>query len=383
MIDVFNNPDNSPEEKDILWEIYQETNNLKKDINGIKKEIDELWTSYYYRKGRISGWWWRVEENRNYFEERLEWTPADIRDIAERKLTENPAYTNRIRGEYDLMKSRKKPYFYAYFCARQRADEEAKKDEIQWTKVLQKEVSQKSDEFDVSQKEVLKKSEEFNKLMREKYNENPKFTSKMKDIYDNMKWNSERGEKPSREAFFLAYKWYKRLREGGETNSDILTIVDYSQGDQNHGKLYMIDINNFQKVLQTKSVQWMWGWRTATGKKGFSNKEDSFQSSLWFCVVNDPTIKPSKKVWEHVVLTWLESGINDNMIYRSMYAHGWKKSQWCIVVPADDRQKFLNILIWRDPGQEVRKGGTYKGNKKSAIFSYAPSSEYLRKSSIV
>jgi hypothetical protein len=159
--------------------------------------------------------------------------------------------------------------------------------------------------------------------MENKYKENPKFTNDVNRFYNNIRW-----EKPSKEAFFLAYKWYEKLKENAEINNEVLTIVDYSKGSRNHGNLYMINMKTGHNVLYTTAVQWMWGWKTSGWKLGFSNEDKSFQSSLWFCVVNDPVIKPSKTVWEHVVLTWVEPNINDNMVYRNMYAHGWQKSKW-------------------------------------------------------
>ena len=201
------------------------------------------------------------------------------------------------------------------------------------------------------------------KLAAEKLNANPEFTKKIRSKYESLS-----GQKPTFFAFFCACKWFEKLKK--KTNNKVLTIVDYSQWWSGSGKLYMLDTGSNKITLNTTAVQWNW-W------KDFSNVDGSHKSSLGFCIVDKPCIDPKGNTWPHVVLNWLEPWFNNNMKGRKMYAHGWTRSEWCIVVPVEDRPKFLNTLIWREPWAPVEQGKVYTGSTKGVIFSYAPNANYL------
>lgn len=163
--------------------------------------------------------------------------------------------------------------------------------------------------------------------------------------YRNLKWL-----KPDFFPFLCTYIWYKNIW----AKSKILGLVDYSKWGSGYGLLYMMDMRSHNVLLQTTAVKW---------KGGFSNVPDSHKLSLWFAQVCS-WIRTDGSTGPHVLLNWLEQWFNDNMKARKMYLHGWTKSEWCIVVPVNQRSMVLNTVA----------------NSDTIMLQYYPDANYLKNS---
>ena len=247
-------------------------------------------------------------------------------------------------------------------------------------------------------------------IAMDKINENPIFTKRVLDKYNSLSWK----ERPDFLPFFCACKWYEKISP--KPINWCLAIVDFSKttlgysrnkarkawwnGFINEWKLFLINMNTNEITLTTdKSPQWWWWMSFSRRGPWFSDQEWSLKSSLWFTQVAvskpnlngsetrfQPHISPDGSTGPHVMLTWLESGINENTTIRNMYAHAWTFSEGCTVVPNDNpiyRQVFLNTLIWRDPQKPVLDGRTYRWQSRGIIFTYAPDKDYLENSRLV
>ena len=118
--------------------------------------------------------------------------------------------------------------------------------------------------------------------------------------------------------FRLAMKGHEKLEHDGKLkNSEILTIVDFSQSSRNK-RMYVIDI--FHKAL-------LFNTYVAHGRntgdefaKYFSNVAGSLKSSLGFYVTREEAVGSS--VGLSLILEGLERGINDNARSREIIMHG-------------------------------------------------------------
>lgn len=244
-------------------------------------------------------------------------------------------------------------------------------------------------------------------IVEEKLMEDTDFTNNVIKKYEDLNWK----EKPDFFPFFCACKWYEKLEV--KPKNGCLAIVDFSTttewnsvnkakkaGDWrvNEGKLFLMNMNTNEITLTVdKSPQWWWGEEYSEVWAWFSNASGSLKSSLWFTQVAisrpvdwkkpkgpwkniPPEISLEGSTGPHVVLAWLENGINDNTTIRQMYAHGWTYSEWCTVVYSkEERQIFLNSLIWRDLELPVENGG--KWNSRGVIFTYSSNEgNYLKES---
>ncbi len=173
----------------------------------------------------------------------------------------------------------------------------------------------------------------------------------------------------SKKAFSHAYKGYMRLvNKKLIANPGYLTICDMSQSSRKK-RLYVIDINNQQVVMQTHVAH---GQRSGSEfATRFSNKMSSHQSSLGFYVTK------STYNGEHGLslrMHGLEPGFNDKAYRRAIVVHGAKyvgdglkgRSFGCPAVPKEDSDELINTI----------KDGT-------CLFIYYPSRHYLGKSKIL
>lgn len=248
-----------------------------------------------------------------------------------------------------------------------------------------------------------------NDIVEKKLMKDIDFTNNIIKKYENLNWE----EKPDFFPFFCACKWYEKLDE--KPKNGCLAIVDFStttvwnsknkakkakKNDSrvNEGRLFLMNMNTNEITFTTdKTPQWWWGKEYSDAWAWFSNTSGSLKSSLWFTQVANsrpvnwknpngqrknipPEISLEGSTGPHVVLAWLEKGINDNTTIRQMYAHGGTFSEWCTVVYGkEERQIFLNSLIWRDPNLPVENGG--KWNSRGVIFTYSSKEkDYLEKS---
>lgn len=172
-----------------------------------------------------------------------------------------------------------------------------------------------------------------------------------------------------------AVSGYEKLKQAGQLiNERYLTIADFSK-PSSEKRLFIIDMQKMELVLNTL---------VAHGKnsgmlfaKSFSNKNNSYQSSLGFYITGD--IYKGKHGMS-LQLTGIESGINDKAKQRAIVLHGANyvsddiiqqqgyigRSLGCPAVP---QNQVLDII-------ETIKGA-------SLLYIYAPSNNYTKKSKII
>lgn len=190
-------------------------------------------------------------------------------------------------------------------------------------------------------------------------------------IYDSLHLNKIGMAK---EAMKYAYKGHQVLVKNGKVpNTDILTVVDFSQSS-NKKRMYIIDMKNFKVLMNTY---------VAHGKNSglqnaekFSNTIESLQSSLGFYVTKGTY---SGKHGLSLKLDGKDKGFNDNAEARAVVIHGadyigehrlgsayMGRSFGCPAVPQAQSSKVINLI----------KNGT-------TVFIYHPSAKYLHGSKIL
>lgn len=179
----------------------------------------------------------------------------------------------------------------------------------------------------------------------------------------------------SMEALQYAYQGYTNLVEKGTIeNSDVLTVVDFSQ-PSNQKRMYIIDVKNFKVLMNTY---------VAHGKNSgfikaehFSNKMESLQSSLGFYVTKNTYFG---KHGLSLRLSGVDKGFNDQAEARAVVVHGAEyigdqragsgymgRSFGCPAVPQHQASTVIKYI----------KDGT-------CLFIYHPSANsYLRHSKIL
>lgn len=173
----------------------------------------------------------------------------------------------------------------------------------------------------------------------------------------------------SRQAFEYAYKGYDLLMTKSRlARTDYLTICDLSQSSKRK-RLYVIDLVNSKVVLQTYVAH----GRNSGGEyaRKFSNKAESFQSSLGFYITQN-TYNGDHGL--ALRLEGLEAGFNDKAYTRGIVIHGASyigegtagRSFGCPAVPLKDSKNVINTI----------KNGT-------CLFIYHPQKNYLQKSKIL
>ena len=135
------------------------------------------------------------------------------------------------------------------------------------------------------------------------------------DLFSSLKL-SEKGL--SSEVFQLALKGYKKLETIGKLrNSDILTIIDFSQSSKNK-RLYVIDL--LHKVLLFNTYVSHGRNSGDEFAKHFSNVSGSLESSLGFYVTKEES--SGATVGLSLILDGVEKGFNDNALKREIIIHG-------------------------------------------------------------
>jgi hypothetical protein len=122
----------------------------------------------------------------------------------------------------------------------------------------------------------------------------------------------------SNEVFQLALKGQKKLESDGKLqNSNILTIIDFSQSSKNK-RLYIVDLQN-KALLQNTYV----AHGRNTGEeyaRDFSNNAGSHKSSLGFYLTEHAA--RGLNVGLSLILKGVEKGFNDNALKREIIMHG-------------------------------------------------------------
>lgn len=125
------------------------------------------------------------------------------------------------------------------------------------------------------------------------------------------------GKGLSKQAFDYAITGYEYLKAQGKLlNAKVLSIVDFSQPSYSK-RLYIVDVEN-QKLLFNTYVAHGQNTGEALARR-FSNKPESFQSSLGFYITDDTYFG---KNGFSLQLQGIEKGINDNAYNRAIVMHG-------------------------------------------------------------
>lgn len=173
----------------------------------------------------------------------------------------------------------------------------------------------------------------------------------------------------------MAYKGYQELLNKnllGDKN--LLTLIDFSLSSKKR-RLWIINLET-KKIVEHSLV--------AHGKnsgqefaKSFSNKPQSFQSSLGFYVTGETYHgKHGLSLYLHGV----EEGFNDNALDRSIVIHGAKyvsfefiekhgrlgRSHGCPALPKTKHKRIIQLI-----------------SQKTCLFIYFPSDRYLNNSNLV
>ena len=121
----------------------------------------------------------------------------------------------------------------------------------------------------------------------------------------------------SKKAFDYAIKGFQKLKSNGKiSNSRVISIADFSK-PSTEKRLFVIDLNNYKLLFKTYVAH---GQNTGREyAKAFSNKPESFQSSLGFYVTSGTYIG---KNGFSMQLDGVEYGINHNAEERAIVMHG-------------------------------------------------------------
>ena len=180
----------------------------------------------------------------------------------------------------------------------------------------------------------------------------------------------------TKEVFKLAIKGLKKLDTSGKLqNSDIITIIDYSQSC-NKKRLYVIDLKNKKLLFNTYVAH---GKNTgAEFAKYFSNEPGSLQSSLGFYITENTIIGVHTGL--SLLINGVEKGFNSNALNREIIIHsafyatadfikkyGILGRSWgCPALPPDLNKPIIETI----------KGGT-------CLFIYYPNENYIHQSSLL
>lgn len=140
------------------------------------------------------------------------------------------------------------------------------------------------------------------------------FESKVNVLYQSLKTNNFK--LPNIESFSNALEGFHKLQQKGLIRNNILTLIDFSLSS-NVKRLWVIDMNS-NTILYNSLV--------AHGRNSgdefatqFSNKSESFQSSLGFYLTGEVY---HGKHGESLRLDGMEHGINDKARDRAVVMHG-------------------------------------------------------------
>ncbi|MBA2561747.1 MAG: murein L,D-transpeptidase catalytic domain family protein [Chitinophagaceae bacterium] len=201
--------------------------------------------------------------------------------------------------------------------------------------------------------------------------ENPA-TSNVYALYDNLKLNSVG---LSQDAFDYAIKGYNHLRSTGKLKNDkIISIVDFSL-PSGKKRLFILDLVNHKILFNTFVAHGRNSGKDFANQ--FSNKNESYQSSLGFYVTKDTY---AGKHGYSLRLEGEEQGINDNAINRAIVMH----SAWYVNENIVKSQGYIG----RSQGcpavpEELHKPIIEKIKNGSCLFLYSPDKKYISQSPIL
>lgn len=174
--------------------------------------------------------------------------------------------------------------------------------------------------------------------------------SKIMEVYHQLDANSY--ALPSLESFSVALEGFQLLKEKGIVKKNILTLVDFSLSSTAK-RLWVIDLDQNKVLFQTLVAH---GKNTGEDfAKTFSNKAESYQSSLGFYVTAEIY---NGKHGLSLKLDGLQKGLNDKARERAVVMHGADyvsesfikqnkrlgRSQGCPAVPVEMNEKIINVI---------------------------------------
>jgi hypothetical protein len=154
------------------------------------------------------------------------------------------------------------------------------------------------------------------------------------------------------EAFDLAYRGWLALRDSLNLKKNIISVVDFSQ-PSDHKRFYLIDMNSREVIYQNYVAH---GKNTgALVAKSFSNKPNSYQSSLGFYKTGETYYG---KHGLSLRLDGLEEGINSKARERAIVIHAAKyaeesfikkygrlgRSFGCPALPEEDFSYVIDLI---------------------------------------
>jgi hypothetical protein len=191
------------------------------------------------------------------------------------------------------------------------------------------------------------------------------FESKVTSLYAGLHANNFKA--PQLESFAKALKGFYKLQEKGLIQNNLLTLVDFSLSS-NTKRLWVIDMNT-NTILYHSLV--------AHGKNSgeefatkFSNKSESYQSSLGFYITGEVY---QGKHGKSLRLDGIERGINDKARDRAVVMHGADyvseqfikqnkrlgRSLGCPAIPEELTAEIIDLI-----------------QNKSCLFIYHPTKTY-------
>ncbi|MEC5395684.1 murein L,D-transpeptidase catalytic domain family protein [Bergeyella sp. RCAD1439] len=191
------------------------------------------------------------------------------------------------------------------------------------------------------------------------------------DFYDQLNFDGK--ERLSEEVFAKAFQGFKNLKEAGEIDSEakLLTVCDFSLSS-NRKRLWVINTVTGEVVFNSLVAH-----GKNTGEEyavNFSNKENSYQSSIGFYVTEQPYFGENGY---SLRLSGKDEGYNDRAMQRAIVLHGADyvsedfavkhrrigRSWGCPAVPRALAEPMIDAI---------------KG--KSVLFIYYPDRQYLENS---
>lgn len=143
---------------------------------------------------------------------------------------------------------------------------------------------------------------------------NKNIEAKVEAVYNSLTTNNFM--LPKKKSFTKAMEGYFQLKERGVVQKDILTLVDYSLSSKVN-RLWVIDLKNNIILFQSLVSHGRNSGNEFAAK--FSNKPESYQSSLGFYVTGETYFG---KHGYSLRLDGLDKGINSNARARAIVVHG-------------------------------------------------------------
>ncbi len=191
-------------------------------------------------------------------------------------------------------------------------------------------------------------------------------------IYDNLNlYNLGLSE----QVFDYAVKGYEFMKEKGSIiNDDVISIVDFTK-PSSQKRLFVIDISHCKILFNTYVAHGQ-----GSGKefaRYFSNKPESFQSSLGFYVTSGTY---TGKNGFSLHLNGIEKGINDKAEDRAIVMHGAPYVTESLI-----RSQGYIGRSWGCPAvpEKLNKPIIEKIKNGSCLFIYGNNKNYLKQSKII